>query len=497
MTMQEGIQGISWPDGLLVMEIIRAAVLLSYGASLVVALTLAVREFAGARGRTVKKWHWYFAGIGMGLLALLMLIREPAERLLRLAAQPLDKLTETTAPNWPGEALVGVFRAMITTLLVALLIQLIGRMYWRWERRLHEWQENREKSRTVLTVAGTVVLRVFRVASVLSLLVIALPFYLSYFPRSRAAMERVSGYFTNPAKHIAEAVVGYLPDFAYLVLILTMGRYSLRAIRFLFDSLNNGTLSIRGFHPEWSQPTYRLTRTLFLVFLLMVSYPYLPGSKSQFFQGFSVFLGALVTFGSAGAIGNIVAGTLLTYTRAFKLGDMVTIGDKTGTVIEKSLLVTRLRTSRNEEVSIPNGNVLTSSVLNYSSRAATEGVVLTVRAGIGYDVDWRTVHRLMTDGALGTERIEAEPAPAVWQSELGDYAVNYELRAVTRDTSRMWETHSLLRQNVLDAFNRAGVEIMTPSILAHRDASGLAVPSEQFPEKPTGKGIAVELRRES
>jgi small-conductance mechanosensitive channel len=228
----------------------------------------------------------------------------------------------------------------------------------------------------------------------------------------------------------------------------------------------------------------------------MVSYPYLPGSKSQFFQGFSVFVGALITFGSSGAIGNIVAGTLLTYTRAFRVGDMVRMGDFTGVVLERTLLVTRLRTAKNEEVSIPNGNVLSGSVLNYSARATSEGVVLTISAGIGYDVDWRTVHRLMIEGALATEHVLRDPPPAVWQSELADYAVNYELRARTDRAALMWETYSALRQNVLDAFNRAGVEIMTPSILAHRDASSLAVPPEQFSDRAQ-PGIAVEVRTQT
>jgi small-conductance mechanosensitive channel len=161
---------------------------------------------------------------------------------------------------------------------------------------------------------------------------------------------------------------------------------------------------------------------------------------------------------------------------------MVTIGDKTGVVIDKNLLVTRLRTPQNEEVSIPNGNVLSSSVLNYSARAASDGLALTVKAGIGYDVGWRTVHELMIQGARATAYILAEPAPEVWQSELSDYAVNYELRAFTNRADLMWSTLSLLRQSVLDAFNRAGVEIMTPSIFAHRDASHLAVPLEEFPQ---------------
>jgi hypothetical protein len=72
--------------------------------------------------------------------------------------------------------------------------------------------------------------------------------------------------------------------------------------------------------------------------------------------------------------------------------------------------------------------------------------------------------------------------------------VTYELRAFTRDADAMFQTLSELRANVLDAFNRAGVEIMTPSILAHRDASQLAVPLEQFPDRPPAGGIAVDVR---
>ena len=154
---------------------------------------------------------------------------------------------------------------------------------------------------------------------------------------------------------------------------------------------------------------------------------------------------------------------------------------------------TRLRTARNEEVSIPNGNVLATSVLNYSA-GAKEGLALTVVAGIGYDVDWRKVHELMIEGARATERILTEPAPFVVQTALGDYAVNYELRAYTNEPVHMFRTLSVLRANVLDAFNRAGVEIMTPSILAHRDASNLAVPQEQFPNRTKPGGIAVDIR---
>ena len=482
------------PDAIVWVDLLRRVVAVALLTGLATAFTLAIKWFAGPRARTAPSWHLRFAGIASLSLVLLLLIRAPVEAFLAAVVEPLNRLTATTAPDWPREALIGLFRTVITTLGLVLAIQLIGHLYWRWEIKLQRGREGSESTGAYWMVIGTMILRLVRVVSIFVLLVASLPLYLSYFPRSRLLIERLVDYLGAPARAIGEAVVAYLPDLGYLILILLLGLYSLKAIRYLFDSLDRGALQIRGFHQEWAMPTYRLSRTLFLVFLLMVSYPYLPGSKSQFFQGFSVFAGALITFGSAGAIGNMVAGTLLTYTRAFRLGDMVRIGDFTGVVIGKSLLVTRLRTAKNEEVSIPNGNVLSGSVLNYSARAASEGVVLTVSAGIGYDVDWRTVHGLMIEGALATEHILRDPPPKVWQSELADYAVNYELRAVTSNASVMWETYSMLRQNVLDAFNRAGVEIMTPSILAHRDASNLAVPLEQFPERVPPGGIAVDVR---
>ena len=77
--------------------------------------------------------------------------------------------------------------------------------------------------------------------------------------------------------------------------------------------------------------------------MLIVIFPYLPGSDSPIFKGVSVFLGVLFTFGSAGALSNIVAGLVLTYMRAYKIGDRVRIGEVTGDVVEKSLLVTRYK----------------------------------------------------------------------------------------------------------------------------------------------------------
>ena len=239
--------------------------------------------------------------------------------------------------------------------------------------------------------------------------------------------------------------------------------------------------------------TYKLCRTILFLFVLMVSFPYLPGANSAFFRGFSVFVGALVTFGSCGVIGNLLAGILLTYARALKVGDVVRIEGVYGKVTEKTLLVTRILAAGNEMIAIPNSKVMTDSVTNFSSHGLCQGVAVSVEATIGYDVDWRTVHKLLLDGARRTEEIATDPAARVLERSFGNYSVDYELRAWTKTSEGIFETYAALRRNVLDTFADGGVEIMTPTILAHRDASELAVPTERFPNRPRPQGIRIAV----
>ena len=164
-----------------------------------------------------------------------------------------------------------------------------------------------------------------------------------------------------------------------------------------------------------------------------------------------------------------------------------------GTVTEKTLLVTMIITSGNEHVAIPNSKVLADSVTNYSTHGLNKGVAVSAVATIGYDVDWRTVHKLLLDGAARTEQIATDPAPRVLEKSFGNYSVEYELRAWTKTAEGIFESQAALLRNVLDAFADGGVEIMTPTILSHRDASELAVPTERFPDRPRPKGIRVAV----
>jgi len=314
-------------------------------------------------------------------------------------------------------------------------------------------------------------------------LLVFFPLVLHFFLRTALFMNSIEEALGAPAREIGKEILEYIPNLGYLIIIFALGWVILRMMRYFCESVQAETLALPNFDPEWAMPTYSVGRTILLLFLLMVSFPYLPEAGSRLFRGFSLFVGAMLTLGGAGAVGNILAGVILTYTGAFWLGDKVSIGETTGKVSQKSLLVTRIKTNRNITVTIPNTTIVSSPVLNYT-KEARNGLVLTVTAGIGYEVDWREVHRLTIDAAHQTESILPEPAPCVWQESLDDYAVKYQLRASTNRPERMEETHSSLRRNVLDSFNRAGVEIMTPSVLAHREASPLAVPSVQGQDLP-------------
>ena len=199
--------------------------------------------------------------------------------------------------------------------------------------------------------------------------------------------------------------------------------------------LKEAALKIPGFYVDWANPTFQIIRVLMLAFALIIIFPYLPGSDSQIFKGVSVFLGVLFTFGSAGALSNVVSGLVLTYMRAYKIGDRVKIGEVTGDVVEKSLLVTRIKTIKNEIVSIPNSTVMSSHTTNFSAEAAEHGLIIHTTVTIGYDNPWRQIHDLLIKAALATELIEKDPAPFVFQTSLDDFYVSYQINAYTHDAN--------------------------------------------------------------
>ena len=321
-----------------------------------------------------------------------------------------------------------------------------------------------------------------------ALLYFVVPLVLSFFPWTQDLADRLLDYVIQPFRRSFRAIADYIPDLFGLAVLFVITRYLLVLIHFVFHGIERGAITIRGFHDEWAEPTYKIVRFMVLVFALILALPLLPGAGTDAFSGVSVFVGLLVSLGSAGAIANVIAGIVITYMRPFRLGDRVKIADTVGDVVEKSLLVTRVRTIKNVAITIPNAMVLGAHIINYSSSATDRGVIMHTTVTIGYDVPWRTVHELLIGAAEDTPAILDEPEPFVLQTALGDYAVSYELNAFTDVPGVMAQIYSDLHQHIQDRFSAAGIEIMSPAYSAVRDGNRIAIPDEALPkdyEAPT------------
>jgi small-conductance mechanosensitive channel len=290
-----------------------------------------------------------------------------------------------------------------------------------------------------------------------------LNYVLALFPWTRGAGRNLSALAFDPLRTLGLGFLGIIPNLAFLAILTLVTRYALRIIRIVFDGLAAGTFKLEGFDPEWAIPTYRLVRILTIACAAIVAYPYIPGSDSGAFKGISLFMGIIFSLGSSSLIGNLIAGYSMTYRRAFRPGDRVKIGQYVGDVEQVRLLVTHLRTPKNEEVVVPNSMILGSEVVNYTSMARERGLILHTTVGIGYETPWRQVEAMLIEAAARSPGLRSDPPPFVLQTGLGDFCVTYEINVYCDKPQYMAALYTDLHRQILDVFNEYGVQIMTPA----------------------------------
>ena len=363
--------------------------------------------------------------------------------------------------------------ALLTVVLLIIVLKLLGWL----GKRIRTVLENRIKARidivqnksfniiqaNQLWSAFRLAFKITRIVLLIFILVVFLQYILGLFPWTSNFASYTLDLFLNPLKTIFSGVVRFLPSLAFLVVIFIVTNYLLKLVKLLFNGVDQGGIVIEGFDKEWAMPTFRIIKVFIIAFAIIVAYPYIPGSESSAFKGVSVFIGILFSLGSSSFIGNIIAGYSMTYRKAFKIGDRIQIEDKIGFVEEQSLMVTRLRTQKNEEIVIPNAILLNSQITNFSKKAKDLGLILHTTVGIGYETPWRQVDAMLKLAADRTEGLLKEPKPYVLKLSLGDFAVNYEINAFCRDVTKVPFYYSLLHQNILDVFNENNVQIMTPA----------------------------------
>ncbi|MDE6279393.1 MAG: mechanosensitive ion channel family protein [Paramuribaculum sp.] len=319
---------------------------------------------------------------------------------------------------------------------------------------------------------------ILRYLVLLTQLTFSVPVLFAIFPQTEKLAFTIFRYIFEPVKMVATSVVDYIPKLFIILVIWYCIKYIIKGIEYIAKEIENEKLKISGFYPDWAKPTFNIIRFLLYAFMIAMIYPFLPGSDSGVFQGISVFVGLIVSLGSSTVIGNIIAGLVITYMRPFKVGDRIKLDDTTGNVIEKTPFVTRLRTPKNEVVTIPNSFIMSSHTVNYSASARQFGLIIHTTVTIGYDAPWRQVHQLLINAARMTDGVVEHPKPFVLETELNDYYPCYQINAYIKDADRLGEIMSELHQNIQDVFNEAGVEIMSPHYYAGRDGSASTIPAD-------------------
>lgn len=333
-------------------------------------------------------------------------------------------------------------------------------------------------------------LKFLRLSIVLVVGYFGIEYVLYQFPWTRGTAKVLLDLVVDPIATIVVAFLDYLPELIFLIILIAVARYLLKLMHLFFRSVERGRVQLGGFEQEWAQPTYKLLRFFIILLTAVLAYPYIPGSGSAAFQGLSILLGIMVSLGASSAVSSIVAGYAMTYRRAFRIGDLINVGEHTGVVEETRLLVTHLRTFRNEEIVLPNSLILNSAVTNLTRSAEDNGLMLHTTVGIGYETPWRQVEAMLKEAASRTRGLREKPAPFVLETALGDFAVTYELNVAIDSPSHRHYRYAELHRHILDVFNEYGVAIMTPSYISDPEQPKLVPPDQWYaaPARPPENG---------
>jgi len=409
-------------------------------------------------------------------------IQELANKRQSQFIKALEKQNTLTAKEWAKR--IVFFIVSLIGLLV--FIKFINWLFKRLNKRLAKIEKSfLKKNKNILKyfipkkTANIFVFfsKVIRIGIIGISLIVFAPFMFSFFPWAEHIVQLFYGYIETPVKYVAYGIIDFIPSLFFIIIIEYVARYIVRVMKEIAADVEQGKFVINNFHKDWAKPTEKIFSLLVYAMALVMIFPYLPGSGSTAFQGVSIFIGAIISFGSTSAIANIIAGIVITYMRPFQIGDRVKIDNIVGDVIGKTILVTQLKTSKMEDVTIPNANILIGNIINYTKNSE-DSIILHTTITLGYDLPWKTANKLLIKAALLTQFVDKKPTPFVLQTSLDDFYVSYEINIHTKESKKIPFIYSELHKHILEVFNEAGVEILSPHYMAARDGSLTTVPGQ-------------------
>ena len=401
----------------------------------------------------------------------------------QLRAQTISRLTiavdAAEQARMPERVLQGLLWVLIGTVVAIGFLWLLHKLVLRVRHRVDAWVAGRLarlKSESARQMASGLVASARGLARLMMWLIVLLTFEewlrfaLGRFPYTQPWANAMTAWISQRTMGFGNAILSALPGLFSALLIFVLARLVTQAVRITFHGVESGRFQILGVDQQLAEPTRKIVTVLIWLFALAMAYPYLPGAETEAFKGLSVFVGLMVSLGASSIVGQAAGGFTLLYSRTMTPGDVVRIGETEGTVQQIGLFTTRIRTPLGVEVSYPNNVVLGGMLRNYSRNPDGPGMWIESTVTIGYDAPWRQVHRLLLDAAQRTPGVQATPAPFVAQSALSDFYVEYVLRARILDVHQRLIVRSTLHANIQDAFNEAGVQIMSPNYEADPEA---------------------------
>jgi small-conductance mechanosensitive channel len=285
-----------------------------------------------------------------------------------------------------------------------------------------------------------------------------------FFESTRFIADKLLDWILTPVTGFLFGFLAYIPKLITIAVIIAISHYILRFLKFVILQIEAGKLTFPGFYREWARPTFTIARVLVIAFTLAMIYPYLPNSESSIFKGISVLIGILFSLGSSSVIGNVISGIVMTYMRPFKVGDRITLNGITGFVLERGPMSTRIRTHKNEIVSVPNQMVMNSAITNYSAARdlGYNGLIIHAEVTFGYDTPWQTVHEILLAAARKTTCVLESPPPFVNQLALDDFYCHYEINAYVSSVEPLPAIYSNLYTNIQNGFNEKGLSMYCP-----------------------------------
>jgi small-conductance mechanosensitive channel len=376
---------------------------------------------------------------------------------------------------------IGLLFSLLATVALLVSFRFLNRLFLIAYQRIRAWEETHIQAVRLwgVEIIGpnqlddltTFVTKFVQVGINLGLFLLYFAFVLNQFPWTRELARYVWEVLLEKIQLGWQSLLVFIPNLITILLIIAVTYFFNNLFKTFFWRVRDGVLIIPGFYQDWAVPTYRLVTILLTAMTIMAIVPLLPGSQSPIFQGIGVVFGLLLSLGSSSVIANIISGCVLIYTRAFRLGDVVTIDRIEGQIIDKNLLVTRLLTSSNEVVSIPNSKIINGSIknLNFSSQELNKPLIVKATVYLGYDVPWPKVYDTLIKAATFLPGISQSYSPFVYQKELNNVYVTYilgvylELDFVRGKSAKDFEQfYSLLNESIRNCCQEAGIRIFAP-----------------------------------